>query len=58
MSYMFYHGLAVTLEEKIAEVEHDIQRFTQACRSPMARPVDYTNLIDAQFSLRSLKNIQ
>ena len=56
MSYMFYHGNAVTLEQKIADVEQDVQRFTKACLSPMARPVDYINLIDAQFSLRSLKD--
>ena len=58
MSYMFYNGLAVTLEQKIAETEHDIQRFSRAWQSPMARPVDYINLIDAQFALRSLKDAQ
>lgn len=58
MSYMFYHGFAVTIEDKIAELEHDVKRFTKACLSPWPRPIDFTNLIDAQFALKSLKDNQ
>jgi len=55
MSYIFdAHALAAT-QKKITALEQDIQRFTRACRSDWPRPVDYTNLIDAQFELKALK---
>jgi len=34
------------------------ETFSKAWQSEWARPVDYTNLMDAQFSLMSLKNYQ
>ena len=54
MSFIFEHGPAIPLEQKAAELEHDIQRFTKACRSAWPRPIDYTNLIDAQYALKTL----
>ncbi|MEP3889366.1 MAG: hypothetical protein ABJN69_02795 [Hellea sp.] len=55
MSYVFDHDTAFTREQKMTALEHDIQRFTKACLSDWPRPVDYTNLIDAQHALKSLK---
>ena len=40
---------------KIQELKRDIIRYTKACRSECARPIDYMNLIDAQHELRSLE---
>jgi len=58
MSYIFDPHAALITQQKIAELEHDIQRFTRACLSDWPRPVDYTNLIDAQFELKTLKDCQ
>lgn len=55
MSYIFNSTERVTLEQKIQDLKADIQRFTQACQSNWPRPVDYTNLIDAQYALKALK---
>jgi len=58
MSYIFDNRPAETLEQKIDALEQDVARFSKAWQSEWARPVDYTNLMDAQFSLMSLKNYQ
>jgi hypothetical protein len=58
MSYTFNNQPAETLEQKIDALEKDVARFSKAWQSEWARPVDYTNLMDAQFSLRSLQNYQ
>lgn len=55
MSYIFDYTQKITFEEKIQEVENDIQRFTRACLSEWPRPIDYTNLMDARHVLKTLK---
>jgi len=55
MSYMFDYSEKIECEHKIEELKSDIKRFTKACNSDWARPVDYTNLIDAQYALKALK---
>lgn len=42
------------LNRKIIELENEIQRLNNACRSDWPRPVDYTNLMDAHYSLRDI----
>ena len=46
------------IEEKIQKLERDILRYKEACQSAWPRPVDYTNLIDAQYALRDLNEGQ
>jgi len=55
MSYVFDESVNISLQHKEAELERDIQRFTKACKSDWPRPVDYTNLIDAQYTLKALR---
>ncbi len=57
MSYMFDYDQKINVEQAVKNLEHDIQRFTQACLSEWPRPIDYTNLIDAQFALKTLKGL-
>jgi len=46
----------VNPNQKIRQLEQDVQRFTTACLSDCPRPIDYTNLIDAQYALKALKS--
>jgi len=55
MSYMFDNSEEIEFERKVQELENKIQRLTKACRSDWPRPIDYTNLIDAQYTLKALK---
>ena len=55
MSYMFDYSEKIEFEHKVEELKSDIKRFTKACNSDWARPIDYTNLIDAQYALKALK---
>jgi len=41
--------------KRIQALEQDVDRFLKACRSDWPRPIDYTNLIDAQYALNHLK---
>lgn len=54
MSYIFEYSQTVAFDQKVQALEADIARFTQACLSEWPRPVDYTNLIDAQYALKAL----
>jgi len=55
MSYAFEISEKLSLEETVQNLENDIHRFKKACLSDQARPIDYTNLLDAQFALHSLE---
>ena len=55
MSYIFNGSETVEFQRKVKALEQDIKRFAQACRSDWPRPIDYTNLMDAQHALKSLK---
>ena len=70
MSYIFNHTQKVKLEQKIQsleaniedlkkqkilDLEANIERFKKLCLSDCPRPIDYTNLIDAQYELQDLK---
>lgn len=46
-----------SLDHSIKRLKNDIQRFKKACLSEHARPIDYTNLIDAQFTLKTLGSV-
>ena len=48
----------ITFEQKTQELQNDIRRFTKACQSDWPKPIDYTNLIDAQYALRELKQLK
>jgi len=54
MSYIFDYDQKTSFEQAAEKLEHDIQRFTKACLSEWPRPIDYTNLIDAQHALKTL----
>lgn len=41
-------------ELKVQELKRDILRYKKACRSALSRPIDCTNLMDAQYALRAL----
>ena len=56
MSYVFPLSKSAEIEQKIQDLENDIKRFCKACKSEWARPVDYTNLIDARYVLKTLKD--
>jgi len=58
MSYIFEYNNKIEYEQKTQELKNDIKRFTKACQSDWPRPVDYTNLIDAQYALKALKTCQ
>ena len=55
MSYTYDHNEKIDFERKVKELENKIKRLTKACRSDWPRPIDYTNLIDAQYALKALK---
>jgi len=42
--------------QKLRKLEQDVQRFTKAYLSDYPRPIDYTNLLDAQYALNALKS--
>jgi len=54
MSYIFDYSEMTAIDQKIQLLEADIKRFTKACLSDWPRPIDYTNLIDAQYALKTL----
>ncbi|MDB2439550.1 hypothetical protein N9W89_12620 [Hellea sp.] len=54
MSYIFDYDQKISFEQAAEKLEYDIQRFTKACQSEWPRPIDYTNLIDAQHALKTL----
>ena len=56
MSYIFPLSGSAKIEQKIQDLENDIKRYCKACKSEWARPVDYTNLIDARYILKTLKD--
>ena len=56
MSYIFNPTQQTTFEQKVQELQSDIRRFTKACLSDWPSPIDYTNLIDAQYALQDLKD--
>jgi len=55
MSYIFDSQAAIPVEQKIAQLENDVQRFRRACLSDWPRPIDRVNLLDALFALETLK---
>ena len=55
MTYVFDYDKKISYKQKVKELENQIQRFTRACLSDWPRPIDYTNLIDAQHALKDLK---
>jgi len=55
MVYLFEYGSKSSNQQKIKNLKKDILIFKQACLSKSARPIDYTNLIDAQQALKDLK---
>ena len=57
MAYIFEYKQKTNLEQTLKKLEHDIQRYKKACLSEWPRPIDYTNLIDAQFALKTLKGV-
>ena len=57
MAYIFEYKQKTNLEQTVKKLEHDIQRYKKACLSEWPRPIDYTNLIDAQFALKTLKGM-
>ena len=57
MAYIFEYKQKTNLEQTVKKLEHDIQRYKKACLSEWPRPIDYTNLIDAQFALKTLKGV-
>jgi len=44
----------MSIEQKIETLKTEIRRYKKACQSAWAKPIDYTNLIDAQFALSVL----
>ena len=40
----------MSVEQKIENLEIEINRYKSACQSVWAKPIDYTNLIDAQYA--------
>jgi len=54
MSYIFDYSHKVTFEQKLQELEHDIQRFTKAWNSEWPRSIDQANLIEAKHALKTL----
>lgn len=52
---MFNSTDQITFEQKVQELRNNIQRFKKACQSDWPSPIDYTNLIDAQYALQELK---
>ena len=57
MAYIFEYKQKTNLEQTVKKLEHDIQRYKKACLSEWPHPIDYTNLIDAQFALKTLKGV-
>ena len=57
MAYIFESKQKTNLEQTVKKLEHDIQRYKKACLSEWPRPIDYTNLIDAQYALKTLKGV-
>lgn len=55
MSDPFDYDHKPSLEKTVQSLENDIQRYRKACLSEWPRPMDYTNLIDAQHALKALK---
>ena len=57
MSYLFPLSESAEFEQKIQELENDIKRYCKVCNSEWPRPGDYTNLIDARYALKTLKDV-
>ena len=55
MAFMFESDQRISYKQRVKDLESKIQRFTKACLSDWPRPIDYTNLIDAQHALKDLK---
>ena len=43
-------------EQKVRDLEREIQHYKKACQSSWPQPSDYTKLIDAQYALRAVRD--
>ena len=55
VSYMYEPKQDLSFEHAVQSLENDIERFKKACLSDWPRPIDYANLLDAQYALKILR---